>query len=161
MINIIVAYNSNRVIGNNGQIPWKIPEDIKRFKKLTWGGKVIMGRKTWDSLPSQFKPLPNRTNIVVTRQNNWHEDGCSIFSSLDSAFDYAKELSTDPVWVIGGAEIYNQTLQKGIVDKIYATEVVDDSAGDAFFPKINYDDWDIDIELFGKYNFVTYTKTQI
>ena len=123
MITLILAVAANGVIGRDGAIPWHIPEDLKRFKALTLGKTVVMGRKTWDSLPR--KPLPGRRNIVVTRQAGWQADGAERMP-LDGALNLPGE-----VFVIGGAEIYRAALPRA--DRIELTEIDADFAGNAVF----------------------------
>jgi len=127
MITLILAMADNGVIGKNGAIPWRIGDDLKRFKQLTIGKPVVMGRKTWDSLPK--KPLAERTNIVVTRQSNWHGDGALAASSFDDAL--AKAAQAAEVMVIGGAEIYRAALPRA--QRIELTEVHRPFEGDARF----------------------------
>ncbi|HEX4370812.1 MAG TPA: dihydrofolate reductase [Rhizomicrobium sp.] len=127
MITLILAIADNGVIGRNGAIPWRISDDLKRFKQLTIGKPVVMGRKTWDSLPK--KPLPERTNIVVTRQPGWKADGALAASSLDDALAQAAQAAE--VMVIGGAEIYRAALAKA--QRIELTEVHRPFEGDALF----------------------------
>jgi dihydrofolate reductase len=122
---LVVAIAQNGVIGNNGLIPWHISDDMKRFKALTLGHTVVMGRKTWDSLPK--KPLPGRTNVVVTRQKDWQAEGAVVAHSLDQAM--AKASGT--VMVIGGAEIYQRALP--LATRIELTEVHKEVEGDARF----------------------------
>ena len=122
---LVVATADNGVIGKDGAIPWHISEDLKRFKALTTGHTVVMGRKTWDSLPR--RPLPNRANVVVTRQSDWHADGAVRASSLGQAV----EGTSGPVFVIGGAEIYDLALPHAT--RIELTEVHQNFAGDAQF----------------------------
>jgi dihydrofolate reductase len=124
MITLVLAMAKNGVIGKDGAIPWRIPDDLKRFKQLTLGKPVIMGRKTWESLPR--KPLPGRDNIVVTRQLEWRADGAITASSLDLALANAGDVS-----VIGGGEIYREALPRA--DRIELTEVHRDFEGDARF----------------------------
>ena len=127
IISLIAAMARNRVIGKDGKLPWRIPEDLKRFKKLTTGHCVVMGRKTFDSIG---KPLPNRTNIVITRDKSWRADGVVVAHSLDEALGLA---SGDEVFVIGGGEIYAAALPKA--SKLYLTLVEGQWEGDAFFPE--------------------------
>lgn len=127
MITLILAMADNGVIGNNGAIPWRISDDLKRFKQLTMGKPVLMGRKTWDSLPK--KPLPERMNIVVTRQADWKDEGAIAASSLDDAL--AKAAEAAEVMVIGGAEIYRAALP--LARRIELTEVHRAFDGDAHF----------------------------
>ncbi|MBP7457532.1 MAG: dihydrofolate reductase, partial [Ottowia sp.] len=105
-IGLIWAQARNRVIGKNGVMPWHLPEDLAHFKRVTLNHPVIMGRKTWDSIPPKFRPLPGRTNIVVTRQADWHEKGAQCSSSLREALQQCE--NSNQVWVIGGAQIYAQ-----------------------------------------------------
>ena len=127
MITLVLAMAENGVIGQNGAIPWRIADDMKRFKALTVGKSVVMGRKTWDSLPR--KPLADRINIVVTRQPGWSADGAVTASSFDDALDKAKNAAD--VMVIGGGEIYRQALARA--DRIELTEVHRAFEGDAHF----------------------------
>ena len=127
MITLVLAMAENGVIGSNGAIPWRIAEDMKRFKALTVGKPVVMGRKTWDSLPR--KPLLDRTNIVVTRQAGWSANGAVTASSLDDALDKAGNAAD--VMVIGGGEIYRAALPRA--DRIELTEVHGAFDGDAHF----------------------------
>lgn len=124
MITLVLAMAKNGVIGKDGGIPWRIPDDLKRFKQLTLGKPVIMGRKTWESLPR--KPLPGRDNIVVTRQRGWRADGAITAYSLDQALANAGDMS-----VIGGGEIYREALPRA--HRIELTEVHRDFEGDARF----------------------------
>ena len=127
MITLILALADNGVIGRNGAIPWRIGDDLKRFKQLTLGKPVVMGRKTWDSLPK--KPLPERINIVVTRQPGWKAEGAVAASSFDGAL--VKAAQAAEVMVIGGAEIYRAALAKA--QRIELTEVHRPFEGDAVF----------------------------
>jgi dihydrofolate reductase len=127
MITLVLAMAENGVIGKDGAIPWRIAEDMKRFKSLTLGKPVVMGRKTWDSLPR--KPLPDRLNIVVTRQPDWSADGAVTARSFDDALDKAQNAAD--VMVIGGGEIYRVSLAKA--DRIELTQVHRAFDGDAYF----------------------------
>ena len=129
-INLIFARAANGVIGKDGTMPWHLPEDLAHFKRLTQGWPVIMGRKTWDSLPARFRPLPGRSNIVITRQADWHEAGAEPVASLDAALDRCK--ASAEVWVIGGAQIYAQA--EPLADRVEVTEIAGDFEGDAFAP---------------------------
>jgi dihydrofolate reductase len=122
---LVVAIAQNGVIGNNGLIPWRISDDMKRFKALTLGHTVVMGRKTWDSLPR--KPLPGRVNVVVTRQKDWQAEGAVVAHSLDAAMAAV----SGAVMVIGGAEIYERALP--VATRIELTEIQQDFEGDARF----------------------------
>jgi len=132
-INIVVAIAANNAIGKNNKLLWHLPKDLKHFKQLTTGHTVIMGRKTFDSVG---KPLPNRRNIVVTRQNIQIE-GCEVVNSLDAALESAKgEAEVD---IVGGAEIYRQAMP--LTNFIYLTIVHQDFEADTFFPEIDKNQW--------------------
>lgn len=134
-IGIIWAQARNRVIGKNGVMPWHLPEDLAHFKRVTLNHPVIMGRKTWDSIPPKFRPLPGRTNIVVTRQADWHEKGAQCSSSLREALQQCE--NSNQVWVIGGAQIYAQALP--LADELVVTEIDAAFDGDAHAPAIGPD----------------------
>jgi dihydrofolate reductase len=133
-IALIYARAANGVIGKDGTMPWHLPEDLAHFKQLTQGNPVVMGRKTWDSLPPRFRPLPGRTNIVVTRQDNWSEIGAQRASSLREALQIAEQSNPATVWVIGGAQIYAQALP--LAQRVEVTEIAQDFDGDAFAPEL-------------------------
>jgi dihydrofolate reductase len=129
-LGLIYAQAANGVIGKDNAIPWRLPEDMARLKALTMGWPVIMGRKTWDSLPPKFRPLPGRVNIVITRQPDWHENGAKPFASLDGALRFCEHF--EEVWVIGGAQLYAQALP--LARRAVITEIAQDFEGDAFAP---------------------------
>jgi len=111
-ISLIAALTRNRVIGKNNDLPWHLPDDMKYFMQTTKEHPVIMGRKNYDSIPEKFRPLPNRTNIVVTRQRDFVAPGCKVVHSLEEALDEATNITTDEIFIIGGAEIYRQACQR-------------------------------------------------
>ncbi|MDJ0339452.1 dihydrofolate reductase [Cryobacterium sp. PH31-O1] len=127
-LGLIWAQTVNGVIGSDGVMPWHLPEDLAHFRSVTRGGAVIMGRRTWDSLPERFRPLPGRQNIVITRQRDWAAEGASVAHSLDDAL----ALAQGPVWVIGGAEIYQLALV--CADTLEVTEIDASIEGDTFAP---------------------------
>lgn len=132
---IVVAMSkTRRSIGNKGKLLWHIPDDLKRFKQLTMGHPVIMGRKTFESILgySGGKPLPGRTNVVVTRDKTYAHEGAVVVSSLEEAFEKARVLDTEEIHIGGGAEIYAQVLSR--VDRLYLTIVNDEPEADTFFP---------------------------
>ena len=137
-INLIYARAANGVIGANGTIPWHLPEDMAHFKQQTAGAPVIMGRKTWDSLPPRFRPLPGRQNIVVTRQENLNEKGLQRASSLREALSICEHMGAAEVWVIGGAQIYAEA--EPVAHRAIVTEIDRDFEGDAFAPRFG-DGW--------------------
>ena len=127
---LIYARAANGTIGKDGTMPWHLPEDLAHFKQLTTGCPVVMGRKTWDSLPARFRPLPGRRNIVITRQGDWNQNGVQHASSLREALQMCEQDAT--VWVMGGAQIYAQALH--LADRVEVTEIAQDFEGDAFAP---------------------------
>jgi dihydrofolate reductase len=136
-ISLVLARADNGVIGADNAIPWRIPEDMKRFKAITMGKPIVMGRKTWDSFPK--KPLPGRTNIVVTRDANWRAEGAVAARSLDEALAKAGSESPAEIAVIGGAEIYRLALPHA--DRIYLTEVHMDADGDVSLSPFDAAHW--------------------
>ncbi len=140
-IALIAALASNRCIGVDNKLPWYLPEDLKYFKAVTTGKPVIMGRTTFDSIG---RPLPNRTNIVVTRNTAWSHPGVKVAHSLEAALKIAEAQAFldggDEVVVMGGAQIYAQALP--LADRLYLTEVAKDVAGDAFFPAYDPAEWE-------------------
>jgi len=136
---MIAALTKNRVIGKNNDLPWKLPDDMKFFMETTRGHHVILGRKNYDSIPSKFKPLPNRTNIVVTRQKNFHAPGCIVVDSVEKGLKIAKENSEQETFIIGGAEIYKLGLPHA--DRLYLTEIDAVIEGDTYFPHIDERKW--------------------
>ena len=139
---MIVAMAQNRVIGRNNSLPWYLPNDLKYFKQVTMGKPILMGRKTFESIG---KPLPGRTNIVMTRNQNWSAEGVKVVSSLDAAVALAQAIAEidgqDELMIIGGDQIYQSALSS--VDRIYLTEVHAEVEGDAYFPVFDRDGWDI------------------
>jgi dihydrofolate reductase len=133
-LKLIVAYAKNRTIGRDNTLPWKLPGDLAHFKSTTLGYPVLMGRKTWDSLG---RPLPGRTNIVITRDLSRAVAGVNFVTSLSSALDLVRD--AEQVFVIGGAQIYQQALP--LADSIIATEVQADIEGDAFFAPLDPSLW--------------------
>lgn len=162
MIHIIVAVGNHGEIGYHNQLLCHLPADLKHFKELTTGHTILMGRKTWDSLPK--KPLPNRRNIVISRNKDFLADGAEVFSSPEEAL---KNVGVgEEVFIIGGEQIYQLFVNK--VDKINLTHILADFEADAFFPKINPEEWELCEEIpFEKdeknpYNFIfqTFTRKQ-
>jgi dihydrofolate reductase len=136
-IAFVLAMSRNRVIGANGGLPWRMPSDLKRFKVLTMGKPLIMGRKTWESLPR--KPLPGRTNIVVTRQAGYEAPGAIVVGSAAEALRRAAATGTEEVAVIGGAEIFAELLP--FADRVYLSEIDAEAEGDRHFPALDEKVW--------------------
>lgn len=158
-IHMIFARAANGVIGRDNTIPWRLPEDMAHFKRLTNGWPVIMGRKTWDSLPVKFRPLPGRANIVITRQAGWQEAGAETAASLAEAL--ALCAASEEVWIIGGAQIYAQAMP--LAERIEVTEIAEHVEGDAFAPPLG-PEWrqaarEDHVSATGmKFSFITYQK---
>jgi dihydrofolate reductase len=140
IISLIAALTENKVIGKNNDLPWRLPDDMKFFMQTTKGHHVIMGRKNYDSLPSKFKPLPERTNILVTRQKDFVAPGCSVVHSLQDGLTIAEKNKEKEVFVIGGAEIYKQALP--IAHRLYLTEIKTVLEGDTYFPDFDRQNWE-------------------
>lgn len=132
-INLIYARSENGVIGKDGLMPWHLPEDLAHFKQLTHGSPVIMGRKTWDSLPPKFRPLPGRSNIVITRQGDWQAEGAQRADSLQHALRLAAP--APELWIIGGAQIYAQV--EPLASRVEVTEIASNFDGDAYAPALS------------------------
>ncbi len=148
---LIVAVSENNVIGFNGKIPWFIQEDLKRFRNLTLGNSVVMGRKTFESIG---KPLEKRQNIVLTERNDFFYEGIEIAHSLDEALRLANR---EKVFFIGGRKVYENALN--VVDRMEITLVRGSYEGDIFFPRINYEDWLEKTRLDKEgYSFLTYIR---
>ena len=150
MIIQIAAAGKNNELGKNNQLVWHLPDDFKRFKALTSGHYIIMGRKTFESFP---KPLPNRTHVIITRQKNYTIEGCIVVNSIKKALEIAPK--NEAIYIIGGAEIYNQSIN--LSDKIELTRVHGNFDADVFFPEINPKEWELSFEEFHpkdeKHNF--------
>lgn len=154
MISLIVAYANNNVIGNKGCIPWNIKGEQKRFRELTTGNVVIMGRRSYEEIG---KPLPNRTTIVVSNTKNYNGENCFTAKSLDEAIKLAGDRD---IFISGGARLYEEALP--IVEKMYITEIDCDIEGDTYFPEFDKEQFikEIDEVVDGEipYTYVTYTK---
>lgn len=134
---LVVARAANGVIGHNGAVPWRIPADMQHFRRVTMGNPCIMGRKTWESLPR--KPLPGRTNIVITRDRAFHADGAVVVHSLEDALARAEAEAPQEIAVIGGADIYALALPRA--GRVYLTEVHAELEGDTFMPPLDPAEW--------------------
>ena len=141
MISIIVAASENNAIGKSNAMLWHLPEDLKFFKNTTWGMPVIMGRKTFEAVG---KPLPGRTNIIVTSNKDWSAENTITTTNIDDAIKVANDTNSKEIFITGGGEIYRQTLP--IAHKVYLTRVHTTIDGDAFFPEMDLNTWEIDFE---------------
>ena len=159
-ISLVAAVARGGVIGRDNAIPWRLPEDMGRFRALTVGHPVVMGRRTWDSLPDPFRPLPGRRNVVVTRRHAWRADGAERAGSFDDALQLLED--APQVFVIGGAELYAAALP--LADELLITEVALDVEGDTVFPAFDREAFDEvsrepHVSATGTaFSFVTYTR---
>lgn len=163
MISLIAAVARNGAIGKNNQLLWHLPEDMRHFRETTRGKPVIMGRRTWESLPDAFRPLPGRHNVVVSRNATFQAPGATLIGSLNEAIQLTED-TADEVFIIGGAELYRQALPA--VQRLYLTEIASDFDGDVFFPPIQANDW-TEISRSAaqsasglEFSFVVYQRTQ-
>ena len=136
IISLIVAMDEQRGIGVEGRLPWHLPADLKRFKSLTMGHHLIMGRKTYESIGV---PLPGRTMIIVTRNPNYQPDGCMVARSLDTAIEFARMGMDNETFIIGGGDLFEQSID--LADRIYLSQVHATLPADVYFPEISSDDW--------------------
>jgi len=136
-IAMVVAIARNGAIGVDGDLPWRLPGDLAFFKRTTMGKPLVMGRKTWESLPR--KPLPGRPNLVVTRDPSYGADGADVFTSVEAALGHAATLTQDEICIIGGAEIYRQAFERA--DRLYITDVDAEPEADTFFPTFDRANW--------------------
>ena len=158
-LSLIVAMATNHTIGINNQMPWHLSADLKKFKKITMGHPIIMGRKTFESIG---QPLPGRQNIIISRNSGYKQEGCLVFNNLDSALQSCAEI--DEVFVIGGATLYEATLTRA--DRLYITEIQQAFDGDTWFPDIKKEQWrevareDIadDSSVNFSYSFIVYER---
>ncbi|HYG02694.1 MAG TPA: dihydrofolate reductase [Chryseosolibacter sp.] len=139
IVSAIAAVSKNGVIGRDNDLPWKLPDDMKFFMETTKSHHVIMGRKNYDSLPSKFKPLPNRINIVITRQEDFEAPHCIVLNDVTEAINIAESAGETELFVIGGAEIYKLTMEQ--TDRLYLTEIDAVVEGDTYFPNVDKNKW--------------------
>lgn len=139
IISLIAAVAENMVIGKNNDLPWNLPNDMKYFMQTTKGHHVIMGRKNYESIPEKFRPLPNRTNIVITRQRDFKAPGCIIVNSIEGALEIAEKNNEKEAFIIGGAEIFRQSLK--FTQRMYLTEIHAPVEGDTYFPEYKKTEW--------------------
>ncbi|KAF9658886.1 MULTISPECIES: dihydrofolate reductase [Tenacibaculum] len=160
MITLIAAIAKNNALGKDNDLIWHLPADLKRFKKVTTGHPILMGRNTFESIG---KPLPNRTSIIITRNNNYFVDGCLMANSIEQAIELTEGKDA---FIIGGAQIYKDALEQNLVDRLDITLIHHEFEADAFFPEINMEIWkevareDFKADEKNKYDysFVSYEK---
>ena len=165
IVSLIVAVSENGVIGKDNDLIWHLPKDMKFFKDTTMGHHVIMGRKNFESIPHKYSPLPNRTNIVITRQTDYKAEGCVVVNSVEAALEIVKNNRDTEPFIIGGGQIYKIALENNLVDRIYLTKVHHSFEGDTFFPELNTDwkemeriDHKADEKHTHNYSFLTFEK---
>ncbi|UFU01251.1 dihydrofolate reductase [Radiobacillus kanasensis] len=145
MLSFLVAMDKNSVIGRENDLPWRLPKDLKFFKELTTSHTVIMGRNTFDSMG---KPLPNRTNVVVTRNTDYEQEGCIVIHSLDTILEWQKESPDQEYFIIGGGKIFEQMLPHA--DRMYITYIDEVFEGDTYFPNFDSSKWVLTSEKKGE-----------
>ena len=161
MITVIAAIGKNNELGKNNDLIWHLPADLKRFKTTTTGHYILMGRNTFESIG---KPLPNRTTVIITRNKNYHQENCIIVNSLDEAIEKAKNEAH--IFIIGGAQVYKETMERNLADRLDITIVHDSFEADVYFPRIDTKTWkaiareDFKADEKNKFDFsfVTYEK---
>ena len=163
-ISIIAAVSENRVIGKGNNLPWNLPDDMKYFMKTTSEHHVLMGRKNFLSIPEKFRPLPNRHNIVLTRNKNFSAPGCTVVHNLREGIEIGRRNNEKEFFIIGGAEVYQQAFP--FTTKLYLTEIHAEVEGDVFFPEFQKSEWEelsripheVDDRHALAFDFVIYTK---
>ena len=154
-VTIVVAIGDNGVIGRDGQLPWPPTGDLAHFKALTMGHPMVMGRTTFESIG---RPLPGRTSIVLTRDADWSSDGVEVARDLSSALAQAASLDDD-VFLIGGAQVYAEAIEAGVVDRMVVTHVHQSPDGDAWFPHVEWSTWaETSRETYDGFDIVTYDR---
>ena len=165
-VSLIVAVAENGVIGKDNDLIWHLPKDMRFFKETTMGHHVIMGRKNFESIPERFRPLPNRTNVVITRQSDYQAEGCVVVNSLEAALEVAQHNGDKEPFIIGGGQIYKLALEGNLVEKIYLTKVHHSFEGDTFFPElseewkeVNREDHEADEKHACGFSIISYIKS--
>ena len=138
-VSIIAAVANNLVIGRDNDLAWHLPDDMQFFKETTTGHHVIMGRKNYESIPDKYRPLPGRTNIIVTHNSNFKAEECVVVNSINDAIECASKAGEEEAFIIGGGEIYRQSID--LTDRMYITKVDAEVEGDTYFPEFNENDW--------------------
>jgi dihydrofolate reductase len=146
-VSLIVAMDRQRGIGKNNDLMWHLPADMKFFKETSTGHIVVMGRKNYESIPERFRPLPNRENAVLSRDENYQAPGCSVFSSLEACLDHYKNETERTVYIIGGGQIYREAIELNVLTEMFITEVDHTYGADTFFPEIDLSDWTSEVVL--------------
>lgn len=139
---LIVAMDLDRGIGKNNDLMWHLPADMRFFKETTSGQVVVLGRKNYESIPERFRPLPNRENAVLTRNQSFEAPGCEVFHSLEACLKHYSTETERTIFIIGGGEIYKQALELNVIDEMYITHVEKHYDADTFFPEVDWSRWD-------------------
>jgi len=146
-VSLIVAMDKNRGIGKNNDLMWHLPNDMRFFKETTAHHIVVMGRKNYDSIPEKYRPLPNRRNVILTRNSNFKAEDCDVFNSLDDALGAYKHDSEKTIFIIGGGQIYTLALAQEVVDEMFITHIDGDYDADTFFPEFDESKWSKELVL--------------
>lgn len=141
MVKLIVAKASNDVIGKDNDLIWHLPADMRFFTQTTKGHIVVMGRRNWDSIPLKYRPLSDRINVVITRNDAFHDPGCSVFHSIEEAIAFYKTDATRDIFIIGGGQIYTHAIKHNLVDEMFVTHIDQAFEGDTWFPAIDETVW--------------------
>lgn len=141
-VSAIVAVGRRFEIGKDNDLLWHLPADMKYFKETTTGHYIITGRRSYMSIPEKYRPLPNRVNVVVTRQADFSISGAEVVNSIEEGVELARNNEESEVFIIGGGQIYNEALQNGLVDKLYLTLVDQEFEADTYFPIIDFNEWE-------------------
>ena len=137
---IVVAMGKHREIGKDNDLLWHLPRDMRFFKETTTGHTVVMGRKSWESIPEKFRPLPNRKNIVITRDYEYKAEGAIVITDLEALSQHVDK--AEKCFIIGGAQIYQLALEQGFINEMYITHVDETFEADTFFPFVNWENWE-------------------
>jgi dihydrofolate reductase len=146
-VSLIVAMDLEKGIGRNNDLMWHLPADMKFFRETTTNHVVVMGRKNYDSIPTKFRPLPNRENVVLTRNIDYKAEGCLVFNSLEACLDHYKNEQEKTVFIIGGGEIYKKALELNCIDEMYISHVNKTYGADTFFPDFDLKNWKFETVL--------------
>ena len=140
-VSLIAALGQNREIGKDNDLIWHLPKDMKFFTEITTNHFVIMGRKNYDSIPDKYRPLKNRTNVIVTRQKGFHAENCVVVNSIEEGIELAKFEGETECFIIGGGQIYDYSLKNNLADRMYLTHIHESFDADAFFPNFDPENW--------------------
>ena len=141
IVSLIAAVAKNNVIGKNNKLIWSLPKDMKFFMDMTMGHHIIMGRRNYESIPDNYRPLKNRTNIIVTNNSNYLASDCIVVNAIQKGISYAEEKGEKECFIIGGGQIYKLALELNLINRLYITHIFENFEGDTFFPDINYNEW--------------------